>query len=270
MPPRSALSAAVRLCSAARVVACSMALLSVLATALPAAAQDNAAAGTAAVRSSPSLPMDGKGTLAPESPGADGPGAGRPPAASAAPLYPDTPAPAEVLRRDPSAPLPRLTLVSSGQPVVLLRGVSQTATAPLRSSRPADSPISRVTVQVDSAGTRTVVYSDRPARVRDRGLELGCGPGGERAIARLGDLSEEPLLLTSEGWLVGAAQQMLCIAGYTVPQDGQFGTEVEAAVRDLQVQHNATAPVEPLVESGVLDERTRRVLEARVRARLAG
>ena len=112
------------------------------------------------------------------------------------------------------------------------------------------------------------------ATVSKISVELGCGPAADRALARLGTVSGEPLgpadatRPADEGPLVGAAQQVLCVAGYPVPQDGVFGAEMEAAVRTFQTDHNAATQDEPLVVSGTLDDQTRRALEAGARVRL--
>lgn len=161
-----------------------------------------------------------------------------------------------------SPALPRVELVSTARPVVLVRGAG--------AARPAAPPIESARVQIDAEGQRTLVYSERAAPPPDLGAELGCGPGAGRAIIRLGNLSTETLLPGDEGPLVGAAQQLLCVAGYAVPPDGRFELEMEAAVLAFQSDYNATAsPEEQVVVSGTLDEQTRRALEDRARARLA-
>lgn len=162
-----------------------------------------------------------------------------------------------------TAPLPRVALVTTPRPVVLLRGGGRA-----RDAVPVPA-ITEATVQVDAAGRRTLVYTDRPALPADVGAEMGCGPGADRAIARLGTLAEAPLGFLEEGPVVGAAQQLLCVSGYAVPQDGVYGEDMERAVRAFQEDVNAEAPEgDRLVESGTLDPQTRRVLEARARARV--
>lgn len=194
-----------------------------------------------------------------------------PMADAAPPTGPDTTAslpgivlPAGVPALGPTASpaLPQVELVSTARPVVLVRGAG--------AARAAAPPIESARVQVDSTGQRTLVYSDRPPPPPDRGADLGCGPGADRALVRLGNLATETLALGDEGPLVGAAQQVLCVAGYPVPPDGRFDLEMEAAILAFQSDHNATAGLNgQLVVSGMLDGQTRRVLEDRARLRLA-
>lgn len=161
-----------------------------------------------------------------------------------------------------SPALPRVELISTARPVVLVRGAG--------SARPAAPPIESARVQVDAEGRRTLVYSERLAPAPDIGAGLGCGPGAERALIRLGNLSTDLLVLGDEGPVVGAAQQLLCVAGYAVPPDGRFDVEMEAAILAFQSDINASVgPDDQLVVSGLLDEQTRRALEDHARTRLA-
>lgn len=170
------------------------------------------------------------------------------------------PVPPEV--QDPGGPPPRVTLVTTARPVVLLRD----------GAAPGTSGVVEARVRIDADGQRSLVYSERAAAPPDISAQLGCGPAAGRAIARLHTLADGMLALNDEGALVGAAQQLLCVAGYTVPPDGAFGEAMEQGVLAFQQDVNAAA-VEagqeaPLLETGVLDVETRQALEARARLRL--
>lgn len=163
---------------------------------------------------------------------------------------------------DPGGPPPRVTLVSRQRPVVLIRGGSRSGAV----------EVVEATVKIGADGQRSLVYSERAPTPTDIGAELGCGPAAERAVARLTTLAEDSLAPAAEGPLVGAAQQLLCVVGYGVAQDGAFSDDMALAVLALQQDTNAAAAEAgqepPLVETGVLDPRTRRVLEDRARLRL--
>lgn len=163
---------------------------------------------------------------------------------------------------DPGGPPPRVTLVSTPRPVVLLRDGAHAGAA----------GVVEATVQIDADGRRSLVYSERAPAPTDIGAALGCGPAAGRAIARLNTLAEGTLALPDEGPLVGAAQQLLCVAGYSVPQDGAFGEAMEQGVLAFQQDTNAAAveagAAAPLLETGMLDAGTRRALAGRARLRL--
>ena len=166
-------------------------------------------------------------------------------------------------------------LAQSLRRVALVPGVSQTEPrAPDLAPSPAPAAgerlvYSRATVVVGAGGRRTVVFSERSATAVDIGRPTECGAEALQAGARLRGLRSTPLQRGMEGAAVLGAQQLLCAAGYAVPQTGTFDSGTEAAVRAFQTDHNEAAlPQRRLGVDGVLGVSTRRELEARLRDRL--
>lgn len=169
---------------------------------------------------------------------------------------------------------PRVTLLSSGRPVVLLSGGASDARRDARLAPDAARVVSQATIEDGPDGAPVVVYSASPALPPDIGREMGCGPAAGLSLGRLRSLAEAPLALGDEGAMVGAAQQLLCVIGYAVPQDGMFSEDMQTAVLVFQTDVNlgeanrlgadeAPDPETLLGLTGMLDPRTRRVLEAR-------
>lgn len=244
-------------------------------TASPAVAEPSAASPPQPVSATVSPGAPESAAVPTAAPAVDAPAASGVAVGAAAPDAGAEPAAAEpavaepaVSRLSPTAPLPRVALLTTSRAVVLLPGVSQTPPPPpAPRAVPASAAIVLATLRVDDEGQRWLAYSERPVA---RGTTAGCGSSLPRAVSRVDTYRGTPLGRSSTGASVRAAQQLLCAVGYDVAVDGVFGEEMDVAVRVFQSMQNAVAPEDrALVVNGLLDPPTREALVTRARQRIA-